>query len=107
MLGCMRRLFPVLVLAGLLLGCPASNTLPQAQEPLDPAPFSVGVCTLAQTNLLKLGCKDHEGRPLGGPNKAGQTFAAVCQNAVANHVNINPSCIATVKVCAEVDSCPR
>lgn len=95
------------LLAAALAGCVPSNTRPVVEEPLDPAPSVAAPCQRAQENLLRLGCKDSEGRLLGGPNKAGDTFSAVCQNAVANHVNVNPVCIASVVKCSEVDTCPR
>jgi len=97
----------LLLSVALLMGCGPAAMNPVAPEPLDTDKASATPCLLAEQNLLKLGCKDSEGRPLGGPNKAGESFHAICQNAVANHVDMNPVCIANVKICAEVNSCPR
>lgn len=91
----------------LFLGCVQANTAPVAQEPLDVSLSAAGLCQAAQVRLLALKCQDSQGRLLGGPNKAGQSFSAVCQNALVNHVNVNPVCLAGVKSCQEVDSCPR
>ena len=78
----MRKLLAFSVFTLALLGCPPSGPVPA--EGLDGSLTAASPCMSAQANLLRLQCKDSEGRLLGGPNKANQQFSAVCQNAVAN-----------------------
>ena len=102
----LRALLPVLA-ALLVFGCSPTNPQPVEPEPLQPNDAAAPACLQAEQNLIKLQCKDSTGRLLGGPNLHNETFHDICQNAIANHVNINPTCLAGVKSCSEVNSCPR
>lgn len=108
----------MLALLVLLAACPNPSTPPQpgdfdanivdGQVQPDPGtPAQVSACKTAEANLLKLGCKDSEGRLLGGPNKLNQPFNVVCTNAAANRVDMNPGCLAALKSCDGVNACPR
>lgn len=98
---------PFVLAATLLLGCWSSSPHPSRLMSLDEDGASSAACMQAEQNLLVLACKDREGRLLGGPNRAGDPFHVVCENAQANHVDLNPSCLAQVKNCEGVSSCPR
>lgn len=88
-------------------------TASQPQQPVTtPAPLdtdaaSAKICQLAESNLLRLGCKDSTDHLLGGMNKQGQPFSLVCQNSMHNHENINPTCLGQVTSCDKVSSCQQ
>lgn len=62
-------------------------------------------CLAAQSNLLRLLCKDARGRLIGGPNEHGVAFAATCTDTLAKGVDVHANCIAAAKDCAGVSSC--
>ena len=90
-----------------ILGCSPANTQPVEPEPLQPDLLVVVSCRKAEAHLLELQCRDSGGRLLGGPNLHAEPFHAICENAIANSVNVNPTCLAAVKTCQEVNSCHR
>lgn len=92
----MRKLVPLLF----LLGCA------QDVPPVRPVPGR-GYCDDAEEQLLRLGCKDGRGRPLGGPNLRGEPFRDICRNALENAVDLNPKCIAAAGTCTEANRCSR
>ena len=107
----MKQTLFILVLA--LTGCPFINTPPNGSKcpPGDinsqsPSSEIDGTCLKAQENLLKLGCKDKEGRLLGGPNKKGEPFSSICSNAIRNKINLRPVCMSIATNCSEIDKCP-
>lgn len=100
--------FPFIIFCLFQLACPR-NPLdkPIPPSPLDRRPQSEADCASAEKNLLHLGCRDANGRIIGGPNGRGDAFHAVCENAMANKYDINPSCLAQIKSCMEIASCSR
>ena len=59
----------------------------------------------AQTNLLKLQCKDNNGNLLGGPNASGETYANRCEDEQDTGIPTAAQCISTVTSCDQVDPC--
>jgi len=59
----------------------------------------------AQTNLLRLQCKDSNGNLLGGPNASGDTYADRCTLQQDNGIPTAAQCISTVTSCDQVDPC--
>jgi len=111
-----RNTFLILALLVAPLGCPPSKVQPlpdpssvnpAPSESLDKNPDAADDCTRAEQNLLRLQCKDSLGRLLGGGNKVGDSFSAICQNAIANHIDMNPACIAASQTCEGVNKCAR
>jgi len=112
----MKKLLLAILLLVIPLGCPTQHTnFPSLPDPSASAPVpsqaldtdsgSAAICTRAEQNLLKLGCKDSMGRLLGGPNKVGDAFRVICQNAEVNSASMHPSCLATKLTCIEVLKC--
>lgn len=102
----LRALVPIfLIVSG--LGCSPANTQPVNPEPLQPDIVYAASCLRAEKHLLELGCRDSLGRLLGGPNLRDEPFHAVCENAMANQVNVNPVCLAVIITCQEINACPR
>lgn len=76
----------------------------QEVPPVRPVPGRAS-CDDAEEQLLRLGCKDGRGRPLGGPNLRGEPFRDICKNAMQNAVDLNPKCIAAARTCTEASRC--
>ena len=90
------KFLPILLL---LLGCPP----PQPHPP--PSANDKTFCDAAQENLLRLQCKDSRDRLFGGPNKSGETYAAVCQNNIENNVAMYAECTSNITDCKGIDTC--
>ena len=94
----MRTLSCVLLL---LLAC---RTSPEPRPPVHD-PLLPSKCLQAETALLDLGCTDSQGVPFGGPNRAGVPFRQICQDAVENHLSLNPTCLAALNDCRLIQDC--
>lgn len=89
----------LLLLAVLLVGCPPPVPVPP------PGPLTDDSCVDAETRLLALDCRDSRNRALGGPNLHGTKFSAICRENMANGVDMQPRCLATIPSCKELSTC--
>ena len=83
-----------LLLCLLLVGCPPTPRQPDNDQ-----------CAIAETKLLDLKCADVRGELLGGPNKHGVPFRNRCVSTQDTGVRLNPTCLARITDCKEVDPC--
>lgn len=111
-----------LVLALLAASCPPTPPGPPAPQdasalgdvlsapeaapvPTDAAAPPADACSMAQDNLLRLGCKDARGRLLGGPTLHDAGFADVCRDTLVHGVDVHAECLARAQSCQGVTAC--
>ena len=78
--------------------------MPNVDAASDAAPPDAA-CAAGEQTLIKLGCKDLRGRPLGGPNRHGESWQSICRQSRTDGVDMKPTCIASAATCAEVEQC--
>jgi hypothetical protein len=100
-----RNFFDVLAVAVLFVscqGCPPTNNPINRSEPTPtPVPTDTNLCDAAESNLVKLGCDE------GRPTKGGMRFGDVCRELQNAGIGINPSCLASITTCEQIDDCTR
>lgn len=69
------------------------------------APTDNDQCPAAEKKLLELQCRDPRGELIGGPNKHGVPFRDRCVETQNTAVPLNPTCLAKINDCKEVDPC--
>ena len=90
----LKKIIPILIL---LLGCNEPIVPPNAHD--------ASFCPDAQEVLLRLQCKDSRGRFLGGANKSGEEYEAVCQRNIQNNVAMYAECTSKITNCDGVSKC--
>ncbi len=102
---------------------PAPTTIPVTMPEASCSPSDAGMvslpepgpyasddawCVLAGQNLVKLGCCDKYGRPIGGKNVDGEDYAVQCRSIeVEQHIPLNSKCTAKATTCEEALLCTR
>lgn len=82
----------------LLAACPSPAHPPPTGEQ----------CAGAEQNLLRLGCKGDDGRPLGQGNKSGESYRQICERVEKEgKVDMRSGCVAQAKSCQEVEQCDQ
>lgn len=81
-------------------GCPPPTNDPPAPTP--PAPPDTDKCAAACANMTKLKCDLAEPITMPGGNTV--TCEQFCRDTQNQGVPLNPTCVATVTSCADVDT---
>jgi hypothetical protein len=88
----------VVLFSVVLLGCPTRSNIPNPR----PLPTDTASCRTACDHLETLGC------PEGSPLEDGTTCTKFCEDTQNSGHALNPSCVAEIKSCKEVETiCAR
>jgi len=68
-------------------------------------PIQKANCASAESNLLRLQCKDSLGRIIGSANQNGEPFHTTCQQYLYHNVVLNTDCLTNAKTCDDVKKC--